>query len=309
MKFVFLLTFVLTELTLVIGWSRDAHRLIADIAAHHLSDLARDEYFNILGLDKWSKLRQWLVDASDWADHYMTDGGFAESSAYHYVHTTPTCEVYDHLRDCGDASNPGVCLVSGISYHIDVALDTAEASESQIASIKHLVHYMADIHQPLHVGFRGDFGGNTFFVKGFNGAALETFHSVWDGRLLWHKTHVLGKPNPRTLLDYFKRISYGEYTRLTNPIRGVDLTNSTDVSAMLSSLVTETARDITCKIYTNMENPSKPIISGETLSDTYKRSAGDIVFNQMRKAGLRLASLLNSIAYYRSQALIADDGI
>ena len=309
MLFAIILINLVGNLILVNGWSRDAHRLIADIAAHHLSDLARDDYLNILGLDKWSKLRNWLVDVSDWADNYITDAGYRENGAYHFVHTTPSCETYDHRRDCGDASNPGVCLVSALSYHIDVALDETATSEDQIASLKHLVHYLADIHQPLHVGFRGDFGGNTFLVKGFNGPASETFHSVWDGRLLWHKTHALGKPNPRALVDSFKRVSNYDYSRLTQPLRGVDLNNSTDVDMMLASLVSETARDITCKIYTNLETPSKPLVSGDYLSATYKQRAADIVYNQIRKAGLRLASLLNSIAYYRSLNTKAVDGV
>jgi hypothetical protein len=302
MKLVLTPIFCILTLNQVDAWSKAAHRLIADIAAHHISDRARDDMLGLLGMDKWSALRNWLVEESNWADTYATDSSFAESQRYHYVHTTSTCEPYDAARDCGDDPDSGFCLPNAIAYHIDVALNQTIDQKIQIASLKHLVHYMADVHQPLHVGFRSDFGGNNFFVKTVNGTTFQNFHYLWDGEFIWDKTRELKLTHPRKMVDFFKRTSRPLYDSIARPINGVDLYNHTDVDAMVASLVSETSRELTCKIYTNLDTPSRMIRDGSKLSPNYTKRAGDIVYAQVRKAGIRLAALLNSLFLHRHEA-------
>ena len=297
MKLVLTLIFCILDLKFVVGWSAHAHSLIANIAAQSLRDETRNDMYIILGIKKDpERLEKWLMDVSDWADKEST-----ESREYHFVHTTPTCEAYKADRDCGDDPITGVCIASAISNHIRIILDKHSDIDTLVASLKHLVHYMGDVHQPLHVGFRTDYGGNNLYVKGFNGDDPESLHSIWDGRLLWHKAQKqLGLTSPYKMIRLIKeRTRRIDIDQMTLPIRGVNLYNATDVDMMVASLVSETSRDITCKIYTDMETPSKPIHKNQQLSDNYKNRGGDLVYLQVKKAGFRLGALLNSIFSHR----------
>jgi len=296
MKLVFTLIFCILNLNSVVGWSVHAHRLIANIAAESLREGTRNDMYKILGIKKDKQtLEAWLMDVSDWADHHST-----ESPAYHYVHTTPTCEVYKAERDCGDDPAKGVCIASAISNHIRKILDKASDHGTLVSSLKHLVHYMGDVHQPLHVGFRTDVGGNTFYAK-FNGQASISLHLIWDDSLLWHKAQKqIGVQTPYHMIPRFKATKRIVTEQMSLPIRRVDLYNATDVDIMVASLVSETSREITCKIYTDMETPSKPIRKNQQLSDNYKNRGGDLVYLQVQKAGERLGALLNSIFSHRN---------
>ena len=296
----YLITLCIILITSVNAWSKDAHKLIADVAAHFVSDSTRDDLLVTLGLKDWREFKNWMVSVSDWPDNYVTDSHFKEHPSYHFVHTNSTCGSYDEARDCGYGPTQGICLVTALRYHIEVATDKQAPTDVRIASLKHLIHYMGDVHQPLHVGFRSDFGGNILYVKGLSGLAFESLHTVWDGRLLWKKTGELGIPHPMSL-SYFVRSTPSIWSRFEGPLKNVDLTDPADVNLMLSNLVSETSREVTCRIYTDMGAISpKQLISGNILSGDYIKQSGNIVINQIRKAGIRLASLLNSISYYRS---------
>ena len=82
--------------------------------------------------------------------------------------------------------------------------------------------------------------------------------------------------------------------------REFDLTNFDDVDTMLASIVSETSSRVTCEIYTDLSDKPNALVSHTALSEDYKNRAGNIVYHQIRKAGIRLASLLNSITYYRT---------
>jgi len=296
MKVVLTLIFCILDLKSVFGWSAHAHRLIANIAAQSLREQTRYDMYKILGIkkDKHRTLETWLMDVSDWADKQ-----FNESPAYHYVHTTPTCEPYKADRDCGDDPATGVCIASAISNHIRIMLDETSDTYTLIASLKYLVHYMGDVHQPLHVGFRGDSGGNSFKAI-FDSLLPISLHKIWDDNLLWHKVQRLRLRTPYDMMHLFEATEPSVADSISRPIRGVDLYNATDVDLMVASLISETSREITCKIYTEMETPSRLIYSGRRLSDNYRNRGGDLVYLQVKKAGFRLGALLNSIFSHRN---------
>jgi hypothetical protein len=73
------------------------------------------------------------------------------------------------------------CVVTAIKKDFEV-LSSNNASQAQkLASLKFLGHWVGDIHQPLHVSFEGDRGGNNILVTGECGYNL---HSAWDSCLV-----------------------------------------------------------------------------------------------------------------------------
>jgi hypothetical protein len=74
---------------------------------------------------------------------------------------------------------PGVsaCVVTAIKKDFEVLSSNSASQAQKLASLKFLGHWVGDIHQPLHVSFEDDRGGNSVLVTGLCDANL---HSAWD---------------------------------------------------------------------------------------------------------------------------------
>jgi hypothetical protein len=87
-----------------------------------------------------------------------------------------TCS-YVPERDCPD----GKCVIAAIQSKIEI-LGSKAPDKAKLTALKYLVHFVGDIHQPLHVAYADDRGGNRyqirFMSKGTN------LHSIWDSGII-----------------------------------------------------------------------------------------------------------------------------
>jgi hypothetical protein len=81
-------------------------------------------------------------------------------------------------RDC----RAGQCVVAGIAHYVDILADRTQPDAARREALKFVVHFVGDVHQPLHAGSRDDKGGNTWQVQ-FQGKG-SNLHRVWDSGLL-----------------------------------------------------------------------------------------------------------------------------
>ena len=65
---------------------------------------------------------------------------------------------------------------------VKVLRDQSASREQRVDALRFLVHYVGDLHEPLHAGERHDRGGNLVSVT-FEGQTLS-LHSAWDGKLM-----------------------------------------------------------------------------------------------------------------------------
>src|SRR5690606_21328692 len=57
--------------------------------------------------------------------------------------------------------------------------DRAQPPAARATALQFLVHFVVDLHQPLHVGLEADRGGNTVTVR--YGRTETNLHAFWDG--------------------------------------------------------------------------------------------------------------------------------
>jgi hypothetical protein len=129
-----------------------------------------------------------------------------------------------------------------------------------------LVHFIGDLHQPLHVGIAADKGGNKLQVQWFNDGT--NLHSVWD-------TKMIESYN----------MSYSELAsnvRKLNKHQIKELQKGTPIDWMYES------RALCEEIYSNVK-------VGENLRYKYSYDYMGTVRSQLQKGGIRLASVLNEI--------------
>jgi hypothetical protein len=72
--------------------------------------------------------------------------------------------------------------VSAIDKDLAVLTSSTATEQEQLEALKYLGHWVGDVHQPLHVSFEDDRGGNSVSVSG--GLCSSNLHAVWDRCLI-----------------------------------------------------------------------------------------------------------------------------
>jgi len=191
------LIFAVTLLSKIdlIAWGAQGHRVVGLVAADRLSPAAKKNV-------AWLLDGQSLADVANWAD--TLTGEQVQTAPWHYVNIPHETPIYDRERDC--PSQPGVkpgarndrwrdCAVDRIAYW-EERLGNAELDRADRATaLKFVVHFIGDLHQPLHASGVAA-GGNNIKVRVFgqedcgNDPAKPfpcNLHSVWDSRLISRK--------------------------------------------------------------------------------------------------------------------------
>ncbi len=151
------------------AWGSQGHQVVAMLAEAQLSPQARKEVNKLLALEPGET----LASISTWADEHRNPA----TAAWHYVNFPRDTCVYEAKRDCPD----GKCVVAAIEKQLEI-LQTETSDEKRLLALKYLVHFVGDVHQPLHAGYADDRGGNTYQLQAFmRGSNL---HAFWDTGML-----------------------------------------------------------------------------------------------------------------------------
>lgn len=157
------------------AWGALGHRLVGDLAQAELTPAAAREVARLLT----GELEPTLAGVSTWADQLRdTDPvRFKATARWHFVNLAEHGCDYQPARDC-----KGGCVVAAIEDQTRLLADRKLPRQLRVDALKFVVHFIADIHQPLHGGYARDRGGNTWQVN--YRARGDNLHSLWDNQLL-----------------------------------------------------------------------------------------------------------------------------
>jgi hypothetical protein len=150
-------------------WWDVGHRIVARLAETRLTPHTREAVRDILD-------GQSLADASVWADNIRQYRHDADK--LHYVNIPLADTRYVPERHCPG----GQCIIAAIEQERHLLADPAASANERAEALRFLIHFMGDMHQPLHVGDDGDRGGNQRAVI-FLGHPTD-LHKVWDGEMI-----------------------------------------------------------------------------------------------------------------------------
>lgn len=161
----------------VFAWSYDGHGVIGILAINQLHPDARLMLDKILGdLNETT-----LIKACNWPDDVRKTAEWGWSEPLHYVNLPRGETRYSPARDCPEQQ----CAPGAIKDYAAVLGDPAANPEERRQAFAWLCHITGDLHQPLHVGFADDRGGNKVEVV-FRDETMD-LHEVWDGALIEHR--------------------------------------------------------------------------------------------------------------------------
>ena len=150
-------------------WSKTGHRVIGEVAQHHLKRKARKALAELLS-------GEGLAEVATYADDIKSDSTFRKFSAWHYVNF-PAEAAYTEVTQ-----SPYGDVVSGIQQCSSIHKDRNTSAADEVFYLKLLVHLVGDLHQPMHEGRVEDRGGNDIQLQWFDRGT--NLHRVWDANLI-----------------------------------------------------------------------------------------------------------------------------
>lgn len=155
-----------------LAWGSEGHRIIADIAEQYLEPATARQVRDLLAVENATT----LAEVSNWADEIRPQR--RETAPWHFVDIPLQASGYDASRDCPR----GACVVAQIDRFVAELRDQHLPPRQRLEALKFVVHFIGDVHQPLHASDNNDRGGNNVKVL-FDGRATN-LHAVWDTWLL-----------------------------------------------------------------------------------------------------------------------------
>lgn len=256
----FLLPLMLVFSTPAHAWGPQGHEIAARIAADNLAPAARLRVSQILGGDAFDL----MVLDSNWADEVRSDR--PETTGWHYVNIEIGARGYDRRRDCPRDN----CVVRQIERDIGLLRDPRASRAARLDAFRFLIHFVADLHQPLHAADRHDKGGNNVIV--IEGRRRSNLHRVWDQDVV----AALGPDSMRAA---------NEIERGVSPAAKAAMAKGTP-----AEWANESFQLASREIYGRLA-PSGPV----RLPRDYAQREERVVRQQLLRAGLRLAGILNTI--------------
>jgi hypothetical protein len=163
-----------------LAWGPTGHRLVAGLAERELTPAALSTAQRLLAVTGDGS----LADIANWADDLRADRAqrtaWRATAKWHYVNFSSSRCRYEPARDCRD----GACAVAAIERYARILGDTSRPDAERAEALRFLVHFVADVHQPLHAGYRADRGGNRYQVQLHDRAT--NLHAVWDTPVVTH---------------------------------------------------------------------------------------------------------------------------
>jgi hypothetical protein len=248
-----------------------------------------------------------IADSATWADDYRVLD--PSTGGWHFIDFP--LAVGKNTSDYKKYCPMGNCVIDAIVTQYHVMMTATDAKEKGNA-LRYIIHFVGDIHQPLHTTTNGDRGGNclpiTYFGQQSEEDARHNFrpnlHSVWDESTIRRLMSTQRLVDSRALADY---------VAMTNPPHPVSAKPPT--TSRVTSWAGEANKLAIRVTYGRLpvKPPVEPASTFEMLScddnnhasqrmaalheqiaEPYERASVPVIINQIRLAGERLAAVLKA---------------
>jgi hypothetical protein len=249
------------------AWGEEGHSIVAEIAQRRLNDRAAAKVAALLGKGVS------LASVSTWADDVRS--ARPETYNWHFVDIPLADNHYDPARDC-KPSKRGDCIVAALSRLGATLRDPSATPSERREALRYMVHFVADVHQPLHTLLE-DNGGNRVSVRLYTDPRkrqkmITNLHTAWDVGLIrvWY-------------------YSWGTYVDFLENTWLPGRDEAALASGSVEDWVLESHADAARVAYL----PPRGGTAAIDLDDAYIAAARPVIDRALAAGGVRLARLLN----------------
>jgi nuclease S1 len=295
------------------GWGCTGHQVVALIAETNLNPHARAMVAQILAAGPIAPdLRRFcgnsgldaFVDSSTWADDERSVR--PDTGGWHFLDIPRGASKGDIAQYCPPASG---CITRAIADQLTLLRDPDTHAQERADALRFIIHFVGDLHQPLHATTNDDRGGNCVPVTFFGRAPNETnplnedyrpnLHGVWDTDII---EHFADGRTPRQVAD-----EMGIRFKAQIPVwvlEPVDLRSwaweshqvaeDTVYGNLPVKVTIETP--VTVNVCADDDHISTRMLKlREEIGANYQNAVAGVVQEQLTKAGTRLAAVLNAL--------------
>jgi S1/P1 Nuclease len=269
------------------AWGDEGHEVIGLIADHYLAPAVRARVAALLAGDGTGLVARDIASESTWADKYRDSDRDSSRARYlgtrnwHFVDLEIEGPDLGHACDGRPALPPNTlasqgpakdCVVDKIEQFAAELGNSSTAQGERCLALEFLLHFVGDVHQPLHASDDHDQGGNRKRAQA-PGMAADSLHHDWDVEFV----RRLGTSEREVADRLIARISAVDLARWS---RGTPADWATESYAV-------------AKAHAYGLLPAASEGAHYSLSDAYVEDATRVTAEQLSKAGVRLAWLLN----------------
>jgi len=239
-----------------LAWGPTGHRIVGHIAEMNLSPEVLKTVRKKFNINHLANVANW-ADAIKRSDH--------KPDILHYTNIAVNHRTYNQKRDCPRKR----CVTEKIKEYESLLIDPESSRKTRKKALKFLVHLVADVHQPMHLGYEKDRGGNEIAVT--FGNKPTNLHRIWDRDLVF----LAGK----TQLQFARQLN-----------RSITPENKKRWVGGTPDDWSNESRALVLDIGYRLE-----FSKGRELSLDYIRVGRKIVEERLQRAGIRLAEMLNRL--------------
>ena len=271
-KYVALLIFLPS---ISLAWDEVGHEVICKIALRELTEETQLEVQRLVELDAEFEA---FAESCTWADRPR------KRELEHFVNVPRDLDVIT-TDECPLAET---CIFSAIKDDLERLSDKSRPDQQRLDALKFLAHWVGDIHQPLHIGFLDDRGGNDIIVGGRCSGSL---HSVWDSCIIEHR---LGKDASSIASDLVAGVSEERRRawQLATPVEWANESYQVTLSPETGYCFMH--KD-TCWYWSMIKVLEKGGVPRDVVvTQKYLSAHQNTVERRLLQAGIRLGALLNA---------------
>jgi hypothetical protein len=273
------------------AWGDEGHEIVGLIAQHYLDPAVATKVNTMLAADTTGLTSNKNIDReATWADRYRehSPANYDQTHSWHFVDLEISGPP-DMMKACnnerslhGAPAFPGIpndCVVDKINEFAVELQDPATSPAERLVALQFVLHFVGDLHQPLHSSDDNDAGGNNKQVTAVPalprsaGSSSGKLHGFWDTQFV----ALQGKTATTIATRLIKKITVAKRTQWSKGTPNDWAIETWSVSKV------------------NAYGPLRAPGAGGTytLPASYVTNAKGVVADQLSKAGVRLAFVLN----------------
>ncbi|HEX6097927.1 MAG TPA: S1/P1 nuclease [Thermoanaerobaculia bacterium] len=169
-----------------LAWGAKGHAVVAELAERGLSPNVAAQ---VRQMNFGAPLREIASLPDDWRAEETKGLRPGDTGALHYSNIPKDQATFDRARDCKDDQ----CVIAAVEKYTAILKDKSQPRDKRREALIYVVHFMGDLHQPMHAAggqVRDEQTGQMVMDRGGNLVkirilGIETnLHSAWDSILI-----------------------------------------------------------------------------------------------------------------------------
>ena len=291
------------------AWGCKGHQTVALLAETQLTPKARQFVEKLLSenpidpqLQRYCghSTRDLLADASTWPDDIRNE---LKNGPWHYIDIPRGASRAPLAQFCGSNG----CITQAIADQLAILKDKDASPRLRADAIRYIIHFVGDLHMPLHATTNDDEGGNCVPVRYFRrrphesqGHFTPNLHALWDSAIL---ERDMEGAEPAEYVGFLSEMFSSDFSEWQAAGIRVDdwaweshdLAESFVYGALVPRVPVETPAPVhSCTDANNIGERMMRLnlVAGQSYQDT----AAPVVRKRIAQAGVRLAMILNDAA-------------